>query len=86
MASLRLNGSAKAKEVIMTRRKAFTDTISPRPRVTVDEHGVIDIAGLMAAMTVEEAVREATAKLRSGTDDDTPVLELRPGARVKDLA
>jgi hypothetical protein len=69
----------------MTRKKAFTDTVSPRPRVTVDEHGVIDIAGLMAAMTVEEAVREATAELRGGTDEDTPVSELHPGARAKDL-
>ena len=53
----------------MSRRK-FSDTISPKPRVRVDENGVIDIAGLMKDMAVQEALAEAT-KQNTGTTENT---------------
>ena len=69
----------------MTKKKAFADSVSRKPRVTIDEHGVIDIAGLMAAMIVEEAVREATAELRGEPSHGQATSNLHPDDPPKDL-
>jgi hypothetical protein len=67
----------------MMSKKRYTDSVSLRPRVTASKEGVIDIAGLMAAMTVEEAVREATAALRGETGEGQATSEIQPGNPTK---